>query len=969
MYCKLFAIKLKIIISFILLTSLKLSAQNYNFSNYSLKEGLPQSQVKVIYQAKNRTLWLGTFGGVSNFDGKEFTSYSKANGLISNSIRSIVEDNQNQIFLGTEAGINTIKNGKISTLLKSDEVYALNKDKNGTIWGISDYKLFSIKNNKQIFCPIEGLSITSLNADATGNLFVCARGRGIYRLVNGVWILHLKLPASLAVNEVKKILFDKKNRDKIYLLTLKQGVFVSDKDGVKPLFSDKKALTYYSIEQDSRGDVWVGTENGAYLIKKKSVIYFNSNNGLTDNRIDEIFSDAENNIWISSSSDGIFKYEGDAFIKYNTFKGQNLAYPISGIAADKKNNLWIGTFNKGLLKYEGAKIENVKKAELENRNIYFVFSDKAKNIWVSAAGNGIWKYDGQKFNQAINFPKMDFNSMGEDEEGGLWLNSPNVCLYIKSGKTARITGFNGYTSCIYPINKDSVLLGTSSGIYLIKNRVIDKHFQIKALSSAFVLSIIKHGNNFLFATLGDGMISWNSKTKESRRYTTKDGLNSNDVYSLALDDHDRLWIGTGRGINKFKFNTFTKAYEVYRNNQLIIECNQNAILNYKNNIIVGTISGLVRCKTGPSAEIKQAPFIKVGKVNIYRKNNKAKDIVISSINKDLHYELSYNQNHLTIHYNAIFLTNPKAVTYKYRLVGLDAEFGSAAENTEVEYSALRPGNYTFQVIALANGQQSNVAELNLTIVPPFYDTIIFKSFAVLLIVLLIWLIFYLFFKAREKKKQSHEEIKLKEQEKIRKQTAEDFHDDIGNKLTRINVLSEILDKKVNDQEVEQKEIIRLIKENAGLLYSGTKDILWALDPKSDNLFEILVHIKNFGIDLFQNTGIDFKMEGILPEYQKLQLSMEFNRNLSLIFKEMLNNALKHANATQVIVLIESSEQNMIKISTTDDGKGFDFASITMGSGLKNIKNRCKRINSTFKISSTIGLGTRTTIFTKILLKK
>jgi len=962
---KQFIIKLKFIIPFILIFSLKLSAQNYNFSNYSLKEGLPQSQVKVIYQAKNRTLWLGTFGGVSNFDGKEFTSYSKANGLISNSIRSIVEDNQNQIYLGTEAGINILKEGKVSTILKSSEVYALSKDKSGTIWGLSDYKLFSLKNGKQIFYSIEGLSITSLDSDHNGDLYVSVRGKGIFKLVNNSWVLYLKFSADLVDIGAKKILFDKRNTARIYLLTLRKGVFVSDKGEIRPFFSDKKVSTYYSIEQDSKGDIWIGTESGAYLVKKTSIVHFNSNNGLTDNRIDEIFKDAENNIWISSSSDGIFKYEGDAFIRYNTFRGKNLTYPISGIAADKRNNIWIGTFNKGLLHYDGKTIEPVKETQFINKNVFFVFSDKEKNIWVSVVGTGIWKYNGEKFDQAINLPKADFNSMAEDEEGGLWLNSPAFCLYVKNQKTLKITGFKGYTSSVFPINKDSVLLGTSSGIYLIKDKVIDKSFKIGALNNAYVLSIIRDGDKFLFATLGDGMISWDIKTKEIKRYATEDGLNSNDIYSLALDDRGHLWMGTGRGINKLKFNSATKRYNVSRNNPLIVECNQNAILKYNGNIIVGTINGLVRCKTEASAELKQVPFVKISRVNIFRKNDQAKDVLISSVNKDLQYELGYNQNHLTIHFNAIFLTNPNAVTYRYKLQGLDADYRTVDENTEVEYSALRPGNYTFQVMAQANGQKSNVAEFNFTIIPPFYDTVIFKSFAVLFIILSIWLVFYLFFKTREKKKQSLEEIKLNEQAKIRKQTAEDFHDDIGNKLTRINVLSEILDKKVDDTQIEQKEIIRLIKENADLLYTGTKDILWALDPKSDNLFEILVHIRNFGIDLFQNTGIEFKMEGILPAYQKLKLTMEFNRNLSLVFKEMLNNILKHAHASQVLIMIIAADDKLINILTTDNGKGFDLKSAPMGRGLKNIKTRCSRINSTFKISSILGKGTTTRISTRI----
>ncbi len=299
------------------------------------------------------------------------------------------------------------------------------------------------------------------------------------------------------------------------------------------------------------------------------------------------------------------------------------------------------------------------------------------------------------------------------------------------------------------------------------------------------------------------------------------------------------------------------------------------------------------------------------------------------------------------------------------MIGVDEDFSAPINSNEIEYSSIKPGTYTFQVYAIADGKASNIETFSFTIVPPFYDTILFKVFAFILLIFLIWLIFFMIFKARERKKIELEEIKIEEQLKIRKQTAEDFHDDIGNKLTRINVLSEILDKKVAEDAAEQKELIRLIRENAGLLYTGTKDILWALDPKSDNLLAVLDHIKNFGIDLFQNTGVSFKVDGVTAAFSKIRISMEFNRNLTLIFKEMFNNILKHAHAQHVVVTIFENTSGYIEILTYDDGIGFNLQKVKSGRGLNNIKTRSKRINSTFKINSEIGKGTEISICTQV----
>ncbi len=976
LYCmcsKLSIVKINLIISFILVCSLQLSAQSYNFTNYSLKDGLPQSQVMVIYQAKDRTLWLGTFGGVSNFDGKVFTSYSKADGLSSNSVNCILEDNQRQIYFGTEVGINVLKKGKISTIFSGKNVSHLLKDKQGTIWGITERKLFKIEKGKLAFYPLGGLYVNAINADQYGNLYAVVAEKGIYQLKNNKWVIYQELPAEISALSIRKILFDQKNRNKVYLLTYRSGIYVFENGITKPFFKNPAIDTYYALAQDNKGNMWVGSEKGAYLIHKNgSFIYFNAENGLSDNQVNEIFSDAENNVWISCFSDGIYKYEGDAFIRYNKFKGQNIAYPISGIAADKNDNLWFGTYNKGVFKYDGKKVVQIDNPVFKDKKIYFVYADRAKNIWISTYGNGVWKYDGQKFSQVLKPERFDNSCIGEDSEGGIWINGLKSSTYLKDGKIEKITGFEGYSSCIfpYPLSKDSVLLGTSNGVTLIRNKKIDRTFQIKALSHIHILSILKHGDNLIFATLGDGIITWNLKTKEIKRYVVANGLNSNDIYSLATDNGGNLWAGTGRGINKLTFNKQEQRYDVFRDHALIVECNQNAIINYKNNILVGTINGLIQCKIVPQSQNKKSPFIHIQQVSVFHKNDRSKDLSIDlNRRNDSFYKLNYSQNHISISFKGVYLTNPESVLYRYKLVGIDNDFSKPVPNTEIEYSAIRPGSYTFQVYAIANGQQSNIEQFSFTIVPPYYDTVLFKIIAFLVMIFLIWLIFYLIFKTRERKKYQFEKLKLKEQEKIRKQTAEDFHDDIGNKLTRINVLSELLDKKVDGAEKDQKELIRLIRENAGLLYTGTKDILWALDPHSDNLFEILVHIKNFGIDLFQNTGVDFKMEGVLPKYQKLHLSMEFNRNLTLIFKEMLNNVLKHAKATQVLIMVIETDHHTINILTTDDGQGFDLESVERGRGLNNIQTRCKRIKSTFQISSIKGKGTTTTISTRIPVTK
>ena len=190
---------------------------------------------------------------------------------------------------------------------------------------------------------------------------------------------------------------------------------------------------------------------------------------------------------------------------------------------------------------------------------------------------------------------------------------------------------------------------------------------------------------------------------------------------------------------------------------------------------------------------------------------------------------------------------------------------------------------------------------------------------------------------------------LEEQFKIRKQTAEDFHDDLGNKLTRISVLSEVLSSMTDENDLEKRTIIQKIKTNVNELYTGTKDILWSLDPKHDTIGELLNYIKEFGYEMFNDTPIRFEEETIINDSER-RLSLEMSRNILMIFKEAINNALKYSNA-DCINFIAKMNDNLLEITLSDNGRGFDLASATNGQGLNNMQVRASRIKGNLNITS------------------
>jgi signal transduction histidine kinase len=320
--------------------------------------------------------------------------------------------------------------------------------------------------------------------------------------------------------------------------------------------------------------------------------------------------------------------------------------------------------------------------------------------------------------------------------------------------------------------------------------------------------------------------------------------------------------------------------------------------------------------------------------------------------------LRHDENHLSFGFGCASFLNNEKILYQYRLEGMEKEFSAPAFNRFVVYSGLPPGHYTFQARAVlpAYGYSKNSISYSFVISPAFYQTLLFKFLVVLLLVALVLWIQWLRMNQRIKRLKQIEVIKREENIKARQRTAEDFHDEVGNTLTRIQVLTDVLQARVGTMSEEGNRLIRQIKENVNNLYRGTRDILWALNPGSDQLTEITDRLKSMGVEIFQDTPMEFQFDNRMPDANEIILHPGFGRNILLIFKEAMNNCLKYSGASRIVLLVERRAGREIGIRLKDNGAGFDPEQVKRGYGLANMFKRAKRIQSEFIVDSRAGCG-------------
>lgn len=936
----------KILLLFLILFTYCLEgfSQRYNFEQYDIEDGLTQSQITAITQDNKRRLWISTLGGLSCFNGKQFVNYTKTSGLSSNFILSLTAGKNGEIWIGSARGLSKYNGSDFINYTDTKKwINVLATAKDGTTYGLKAKHLINVSKDIPITLSNDTAEVvTALRADFSDNIWVAVYGKGLYHLEKGKWLLW-PLDEKVKSLIVTDILVDQFNKGKLWLLTA-NGIYIAQNNTIKKAY-DEITSKCNTIVQDSKGPVWIGTNNGAYYITPTRVIHFNSKNGFTDNIVNEIFKDVENNIWLGTDGSGLFRFTNNSYVTFDETQGVDSRIVMSIANGPHPGTIWLGSYG-GL--YEYKQNQRIKSVKIPSKNpdsyrINFLYNDHKKNVWIGTPGGGLWMHNGQRMERMDSEKEhIAYNAMIEDSNGTIWLstNYGFLTFDVKSRKLNRIT--KQFGGGLMELGRDSIIAGTQEGAWLIVNKKTITPLNIKGLAGSSILCMLKHKDYVLFGTADYGLLIWNIKTGTTKLINTKSGLVSDHIYSVLEDKRGTIWLGTGRGINKISSKDFSIIPQK-NEDELLVECNQNAILQYENNIWIGTTKGVIAYGINPDSEKKVNPYIYINAVSV--SPNYKQEYVKGVLT------LPYHHNHININYTGIYLSNPSAVMYRYRLIGLDDKYSQPSSNSSMNFTAIPPGKYTFEVKAITkDGLLSiNTASVSFEILPPYYQTPIFKFFTVILILLLILLAVYVILWLNERKRKFRLKIKLEEQFKIRKQTAEDFHDDLGNKLTRITVLSEVLGSMIDKDDTEKRNILQKIRCNVDELYNGTKDILWSLNPKNDSLSQVLNHIKDFGQEMVNETPILFKYD-IELNNKDTKLSLDMSRNILMIFKESIHNALKHAKANEIN--FEARLNNgMLLITLQDDGIGFDIEHAKDGHGMNNMYVRAKRINADLNIIS------------------
>ncbi|MBL8001303.1 MAG: tetratricopeptide repeat protein [Flavobacteriales bacterium] len=187
--------------------------------------------------------------------------------------------------------------------------------------------------------------------------------------------------------------------------------------------------------------------------------------------------------------------------------------------------------------------------------------------------------------------------------------------------------------------------------------------------------------------------------------------------------------------------------------------------------------------------------------------------------------------------------------------------------------------------------------------------------------------------------------KQREAERIRMNIARDIHDELGGSLSKIALLSDLVQQDAAGSASAER--LRSIADHARQVRGSLNDVVWAADPSSDHAGALLQYMADRAHRLLDGTGVELGLD-LHADLPDQLLGPSFKRDMALVVKEALNNALKHARPTKVQLRFHIGA-GRFELAVADNGQGMGLGALDRGNGLENMRDRVSGHGGSFTI--------------------
>jgi ligand-binding sensor domain-containing protein len=720
--------------------------------NFSVKDGLPSSEVYNIMQDSKGYLWFCTDGGVSRYDGNSFRNFSSRNGLKDNTVFGSLEDHKGRIWFRTLSGklfyflgdsIYSIPaNERLTDQIHNGLITSFYVDKGDTIWcgtsgGRGYFKIAPPYRGIDFsFIPLERF-YNLMELDETGYIWNVIGPSKLYELVpkyftNTVTQYYRRTSKSGAfVNKQAPFALNSSTR---YLKSRTGDYFISGRNELVSdrtndhILMDKNWII--SLYEDRNGDLWAGQSNMGVTIFPGGNLQVGKKLKILNNcSVSSILEDQEGGFWFCTLEKGVFYMPTRDLLFYDK----------NDLLTDDKILSLVPLGDKGV--FAGMKNGDICAVTVDTVIVYKSPPDfKADNIITSltrgpvkdqiiVGGSHAFSFNqntpGKReyfYDQILlkKFAGLDesrgissFKSFAVDSKGNLWGgNYLSLSEMDPVKNTVKISYKpNSRVLSIACGRGDTLLLGCVNGLWSFKDGLF--HY-LGNRDPAFTVRIediaMDKDSCWWFATKGEGVIL--KKKNRIFHITEQEGLSSNICRSVYPDQSGMVWVSTNRGISRIRMKEGGGySIDVYSTNEGLLTNEINQIVRTGDIVWAATNQGLIRLDANKLFSNLAPPPVYLTSLEINSSPRLLQDSIF----------LRHSENYLHMGFIGISYMRSSKLRYKYRLEGLDTAWTYTSQNT-IQYTTLPPGKYTFQVYAMNSSGVSSLkpARLYFVISKPFW---------------------------------------------------------------------------------------------------------------------------------------------------------------------------------------------------------------------------------------------------------
>ncbi|MBO0949933.1 histidine kinase [Fibrella sp. HMF5405] len=741
----------------------------------------------------------------------------------------------------------------------------------------------------------------------------------------------------------------------------------------------------YSLAEDQQGHLWLGTQEQGILYFDKRARLFgtiesppNSSLLISQFEINKIIVDNQGIVWANIDPNGLVKLVPEVFSFDGVSKNYKSGHPpsnkqltnftIRGFAehavtpADKaltKPPLWVGTetginvLDQSSWRVLRHYLTATPHSDVPRHNpIKRLYVDPYKRMWVGTTGGAYLFHPRDESFELLTFPPthayqadvtenfardlvaVSADTMLAATEEGIFQLSLATRQWRKRAELATKNLFSFH----WEPHTRRLWVGTYlNGFHYYQLPADGSPAPWRQLMTGLSGYTVLHihddpARHIVWLSTDRGLAALDRQTNRIRFFTERDGLANSFIYGVLPDARNNLWMSTNRGISRLDAATTQIKNFGLSDGLQGLEFNGNALFRTQSgNLLFGGVNGFNSCQPELYRTSRTNPAVHLYNLRI----NDEPYGTDASLNESS-LKLDYAQNTFSLEFAAMDYLSNSHNRYSYRLSNYDADWVQAGEKNYVRYANVPPGDYVLEVrTANKDGQWSyRVHRLAIQIDPPFWRTVPFILLLMLSVggAVLIWV------RRRENllRDRQAEQLRLAfdVQEQVKRDIARDLHDEIGTRLATLKLYTSQIARYVGDEEAPRtlrNAINGLINDTI----SDVRDLLRELNPRTLEQYGFGPALEEL-LDRINATGAIMAHVSLDENLTRLPTDTEIM--LYRIVQELINNTLKHANASQIDITCKYRDDR-IYLTYADNGQGFNYERVRQGLGIGNIESR------------------------------